>query len=57
MNVKRWWYSKTLWLAALQFVAGGVMSVSVAHPELGWLIMLKSVVDITLRFFTEQPIA
>ncbi len=55
-NSKAWYKSKTVWLAVAQFLVGGLMAVATSHPSLGWAVMLKSVLDILLRFVTEQPI-
>lgn len=48
--------SKQFWLAVIQAVAGIVMVFATAYPQVGWLIMAKSVVDIVLRLMTTQPI-
>lgn len=48
--------SKTLWLAILQFALGGVIMLQSQHPEIGGLILAKSVIDIALRFLTTEPI-
>ena len=54
--MKNWYYSKTLWLAALQFAFGGVMMLQAQYPEIGVLLLVKSVLDIFLRFLTSEPL-
>jgi len=49
---KKWYLSKTLWIATLQAVAGVAVVFSTAYPNLGWLIITKSVVDSLLRLIT-----
>ena len=53
---KDWWLSKTLWVAVIQFVIAGLMVTSTNHPELGWILMLKSILDFILRLITTEPI-
>lgn len=53
---KKWYLSKTIWLAVLQGLAGVVLAVLSIHPELAWALILKSVIDFVLRQFTEMPI-
>lgn len=48
--------SKTFWLAFIQAVGGVVVVFSTSYPEVGWLVMLKSGVDIMLRVYTTKPI-
>lgn len=57
MNVKSLMQSKTFWLAALQAIAGAFLVFQGAYPSVGWLVLAKSVVDVTLRYYTSTPIA
>lgn len=54
--MKSIWKSKTLWLAVVQFAIGGTLVVIQGHPELGGLLILKSILDMCLRFLTTEPI-
>ena len=56
METKKWWYSRTIWLAFAQFLVGGFMALGSAHPELGWLLVLKSCLDGVLRINTYKTI-
>lgn len=48
--------SKTIWLAVLQGIAG-VVTVSITqYPTVGELLVLKSVLDIAVRFMTTEGI-
>ena len=48
--------SKTFWLAVIQAAAGVVMIFSGAYPEVGWIAVAKSVVDVLLRLITHTPV-
>lgn len=54
--MKDWIKSKTVWLALLQAASGAVLVFQSAYPEIGGLIIAKSVIDIILRFITTEPI-
>lgn len=54
--MKSWYKSKTVWLAILQAVAGIVVVFSTQHPEIGALVLMKSLLDVTLRFVTQLPV-
>jgi hypothetical protein len=49
--------SRVFWLAVAQAVAGSLVVFSSAYPDVGALIIAKSVVDIALRFVTTKPVA
>ena len=53
-----WYKSKTLWLAVLQAIASllGTLSTSPEFQTLGWLGIVKSLVDIYLRTNTDRAI-
>jgi len=56
-NVKRWWWSNTIQLAALQFVTGFVAAFFTEFPpEAGWVIMAKSIIDLLLRAKTNKGV-
>ena len=56
MKGKDFWKSKTLWIAALQGLLGLATALESNYPEIGWLIILKSLVDVSLRMITYQRI-
>ena len=47
--------SKVFWLAVAQAVVGVIVIFSSAYPEVGGLVIAKSVADIALRFLTVMP--
>jgi hypothetical protein len=49
--------SKTFWLALVQAVAGVIVVFSTSFPQVGWLVIAKSVVDVILRVYTSQPVS
>ena len=53
---KDWYKSKTVWLAMLQFAVGGLVMLQTEYPNVGYIAMIKSILDIGLRFVTEKPI-
>ena len=53
---KNWFESKTLWVAILQFVVGGLAVTGTNHPDMGWILMIKSVLDFILRLQTDTGI-
>lgn len=48
--------SKVFWIAVLQAALGAAVIFSSAYPEVGGLLILKSVLDIVLRIVTTQPV-
>jgi hypothetical protein len=56
MNKKTILQSKTFWLAALQATAGAITIFATEYSEIGWLALVKSVVDVYLRSVTSQPV-
>jgi hypothetical protein len=48
--------SKTFWLAILQAIAGAIVVFGTAYPTVGWFVIAKSLVDITLRYLTNTAI-
>jgi hypothetical protein len=58
-NMKPWYQSLTVWVALGQAALAVLAEVSTADPSLhlaGYVLILKSVVDILLRLRTTQPI-
>lgn len=51
---KKIWQSKTVWIAILQAIAGVMAVVFAENPGLvtiGWVGVVKSVVDVAVRLF------
>lgn len=48
--------SKTFVLAVAQAVAGAIVIFSTAYPQAGWLLVVKSLVDMYLRTITSSSI-
>lgn len=57
MNPKTLLQSKVFWLAIAQIVAAGIAIFATSYPDVGWLLVAKSLVDIYLRTQTTQPIS
>ena len=55
--VKSLWASKTFWVAVLQASVGVVAAFASAYPEIGTILILKSIADVLLRIATTQPVA
>lgn len=53
---KKWFESKTIWLAAVQLAVGFTLVFTTQYPEIGWIVTLKSLLDVVLRFLTNKPI-
>jgi uncharacterized membrane protein len=47
--------SKVFWLAVAQAVVGVLVVFTSAFPEVGGLVIAKSVADIVLRLITVEP--
>lgn len=48
-------YSKTFWMAVIQGVIGVVAAIELQNP-MPALLIIKSILDIALRFATAEPI-
>lgn len=48
--------SKVFWLAVAQAIAGVVMVFSHTYPDVGFIAVVKSAVDIILRLLTSEPV-
>lgn len=53
---KNWYKSKTIWVGIVTFLLGGFMALESVTPGLSWVIMGKGVLDIILRFITEDKV-
>jgi hypothetical protein len=59
MEGKKWFESKTIWMAVIQGAVGVFAAVVTANPALatvGWVLLAKSVLDILLRMVTDKPV-
>ena len=55
--MKPWYQSKTIWVAVLQACVAVFVSISQSNPELGGILVMKSVADVVLRYLTDKPLA
>lgn len=53
---KKWYLSRTVWLAVIQGIAGVISVIAVENPTIGGILITKSVIDILLRFVTSYGI-
>ena len=56
MDAKSILLSKTVWLAILQGLLGVVVALGTQLPTVGWIMVVKSVIDVLLRVITEAPV-
>lgn len=54
--MKNWYKSKTIVIAILTGVLGIVVAFETQYPEVGIFAIVKSVVDIALRFITSEAV-
>ena len=57
--MKKIFQSKTVWLAIAQAVAGIFTVILTENPELntlGWVGVVKSIIDVALRLITSKPV-
>jgi hypothetical protein len=54
--MKKIWKSKVFWLAILQGISGTLLVIYTEYPQLGWIAIAKSCVDIWLRVITEKAV-
>jgi len=54
---KKWYQSKTIILAILQGAAGVITVIATEHNNTGFLLIVKAVVDVYIRYLTESKIA
>lgn len=48
--------SRTFWLAVVQAALGAVVVFETNFPGVGWLAIVKSILDIGLRYATTAPV-
>ena len=54
--IKKWYLSRTVWLAVLQGIAGVITIIASENPAFGGILIAKSAVDIVLRFVTTDGV-
>lgn len=53
---KTWYYSKTMWLAAVQAAVAIVLVYQGQYPDAGYILVAKSCLDILLRYITTTTV-
>lgn len=48
--------SKTFLLACAQALSGVAVVFATAYPMLGWLLIVKAIIDVVLRYYTDEPV-
>jgi hypothetical protein len=57
-RMKKWYFSKTVLVALVQFITGVVEAFFTEYPpEVGYALMAKSVIDFVLRKVTTEAIS
>lgn len=56
MNTKKWYASKTLWVAILTGIIGVLVALETQYPAVGWIITGKAVIDFLLRMVTTSSL-
>lgn len=58
MPAKKWYQSKTLWIAVLQGVSGTILALSQTGDikNIGVALMVKTFIDTGIRLLTNQPL-
>ncbi len=54
--MKSLFHSKTFWLACIQALAGMIAIFATTYPNVGILLLAKSVIDVSLRFATTTEV-
>lgn len=54
--VKQWYESKAIKLAIAQGILGVIVAFGTEIPDVGWLMVAKTIVDIYIRFITKDSI-
>ena len=56
METKKWFESKTFWLAVIQGIVAVATIFYTNFPSMGWLLIVKSIADIYLRATVETKL-
>lgn len=54
--MKSFFQSKTIWIALIQGAIAVVMVIQGQYPDLGGVLVVKSILDVVLRFVTNKEI-
>lgn len=54
--MKKWYTSRTIWIAILTSVMGLIVAFDSQYPGIGFLMIFKSFIDVVLRFITTTEI-
>lgn len=49
--------SKVFWIAVVQGIIGVLVVMETNMPEIGWIAIVKSVLDMGMRMITTAPVA
>lgn len=49
--------SKSFWIAFTQGLSGVLMVMLDHYPNVGYLMIAKSAIDVIIRFLTKQPVS
>lgn len=56
MTTKKWYQSRTIVLAILTGISGIVLAFEAEFPEVGLILVFKSIIDVALRLVTSEEI-
>lgn len=57
METKSILFSKVFWLAVIQGIIGVMVAIGTQIPNVGWVLVTKSALDILLRILTTVPVS
>lgn len=57
MQTKSFVYSKTFWLATIQALIAIIAIFATAYPQVGELLLIKSILDVLLRVGTDTKLS
>jgi len=55
--IKSIFLSKTFWVAVLQAAVGILVVVGTSAPDIGWIMVAKSILDVILRVISTGPVS
>jgi hypothetical protein len=56
METKKWYYSRTLWVAIITAVIGVLTVLGQEIPDAGWIVTTIGILNFALRLNTTQTI-
>lgn len=54
--MKKFYHSKTIWVAILTGAIGIVVALETQFPAIGWIVVAKAVLDVFLRLISTTEI-